>query len=227
MKEFVAISDIHNQYLPTKWKLTPADVLIFCGDYSILNKPSISDHYKFIKFLNEISSDYDKVIIIAGNHDLLFEKNKKLAVDMINENCNNVIYLENKSFTYEGIKIYGTPVQKEFNNWAFNINEEKRKTYYSNIPKDTDILITHAPPYDILDGAKRKFLFRGKPVEYLEPVGCKILRQNVLRVSPKYHIFGHIHESYGNMEIDGINFINCSLLDNMYCMKNKPVRFTI
>ena len=50
------------------------------------------------------------------------------------------------------------------------------------IPEDTDIVITHGPPYGILDK-----IYNG------QSVGCKILLNVIERVKPKVHIFGHIH----------------------------------
>ena len=42
-------------------------------------------------------------------------------------------------------------------------------------------------------------------------------------VKPKYHLFGHAHEAYGEETIDGITFSNgSSLHDNYYEACHKP-----
>ena len=60
--------------------------------------------------------------------------------------------MENESVEILGLKIYGSPYSPEFCNWAFSINpDDESKQMWDKIPKDTDILITHGPPYKILD----------------------------------------------------------------------------
>ena len=79
------------------------------------------------------------------------------------------------------------------------------------IPKDTDVLITHTPPHGILDGAKR--------------YGCELLRKTFDdgELQPIYHFFGHIHEGYGVLERDGTRFVNASTCDVRY----RPVQAAV
>lgn len=121
----------------------------------------------------------------------------------------NCIYLEDSSVTIGGIKIYGSPHQPPFHDWGFNREEEEIKELWSGIPGDTDILITHGPPHDILD-----MCYSGVKA------GCKHLKREIFeRVKPKHHIFGHIHEASGRLEQAGIDFINASSCNLRY----KPV----
>ena len=66
------------------------------------------------------------------------------------------------------------------------INGTELEKKWKLIPDDTDILVTHGPPYKILD-----------KTDSGEEPGCKLLANRVAVVKPKVHIFGHIHESYG------------------------------
>ena len=84
------------------------------------------------------------------------------------------------------------------------------------IPEDTQILLTHGPAYGYLDT-----VING------EHVGCRDLLQKVLAVKPKVHIFGHIHESFGNIVRSNIRFINACQLNEQYEMANKPVVFDL
>jgi len=105
-------------------------------------------------------------------------------------------------------------VQKIFNNWAFNRTEEKMKQHWEGIPDNTDVLITHSPPYMIRD-------FATYSDEY---VGSPSLRDEVLnRIRPKIHCFGHIHLEYGITELNGIKFVNASCLNERYEYVNKPI----
>jgi len=60
----------------------------------------------------------------------------------------NCTYLEDSSVTIEGYKIHGSPWTPEFCGWAFMLeNEKDMLKKWKMIPDDTDILITHGPPY--------------------------------------------------------------------------------
>jgi hypothetical protein len=55
-----------------------------------------------------------------------------------------------------------------------------------------DILLTHGPPYGILD----------QVIGSRESVGCKHLYRAVERARPALHVFGHIHEGYGARRVE-------------------------
>ena len=78
-----------------------------------------------------------------------------------------------------------------------------------------DVLITHCPPYGILD------------VVDGEHQGSSSLMERVMQIKPKYHIFGHIHEGYGKYEENGTTFLNVSVLDSWYRMLREPVSFEV
>jgi Icc-related predicted phosphoesterase len=83
------------------------------------------------------------------------------------------------------------------------------------IPHDTDVLITHCPPFGILDEVPRQY--------WLENTGCEELRKRVEALRPKLHIFGHIHCSYGEEEQFSTHFVNASNCDESYNPTNAPV----
>jgi Icc-related predicted phosphoesterase len=43
----------------------------------------------------------------------------------------------------------------------------------------------------------------------------------------KAHVFGHIHEAQGIVEKDGVTYVNASILDLYYEVKNPPVILSI
>lgn len=87
--------------------------------------------------------------------------------------------------TVEGLRIYGSPWQPEYGNWAFNLDRgAPLKAKWDLIPEGVDILITHGPPKG----------FGGQTRE--GDVGCDDLLEAVNRVKPLIHVFGHIHEGY-------------------------------
>lgn len=112
--------------------------------------------------------------------------------------ASNMVYLEDEAFQIPAtdvspaLSVYGSPWQPEFYDWAFNYphNGREAEQIWSRIPDATDILITHGPPYDILDQCDDG-----------NKAGCRVLRRNIEeRVRPRLHIFGHVHEGYGKYQ---------------------------
>jgi Icc-related predicted phosphoesterase len=204
------ISDTHNKHKRLA-KLPDADVIIHCGDFT-----SIGQSHEIVNFMQWYSKlPYKHKIIIAGNHDWLFETQRLLALEKVPE---SVIYLEDSGVELEGIKFWGTPVQPPFNNWAFNRHESKLKQHWEAIPDDIDVLITHCPPMTIFDWSIYDNIHTGSPTLY----------HHVLkRIKPQVHCFGHIHGGYGIKVIENTTFINASNLDEDYMCVNNPVLIEI
>lgn len=87
---------------------------------------------------------------------------------------------------------------------------------WEKIPDKLDILITHGPPFRVLD--------QNSIGKY---VGCEDLLERVKVVMPKIHVFGHIHEAHGMVEENGIEFINASSLNEHYKLVNKPIEIEL
>jgi Icc-related predicted phosphoesterase len=51
------------------------------------------------------------------------------------------------------------------------------------------------------------------------------LFKRMMDVKPRYHLFGHAHESYGTLKQNDIVFSNASLLDDHYKMCHPPKLF--
>jgi Icc-related predicted phosphoesterase len=82
--------------------------------------------------------------------------------------------------------------------------------HIQKIPKDTNILITHQPPYCILDSSAQ--------INY----GNRNLLQTILKIQPKYNLFGHIHDAYGIERDNNTCFVNAAILNEHYEISNKP-----
>lgn len=204
------ISDTHQNFPKD---LPKADVIVHTGDYSFLSKRA-SDFDKrkelkeFNEYLGSIKDNYEVIIFTPGNHDFIFEDNFKLAKEYLS----NAIVLVGDSYVHNGIKFYGEPSQPIFFNWAFNDDDKLRDTKYKAIPEDTDVLLTHCPPHEILDLVSNKSYSAG------QHVGCSILRYQVeTRIKPKLHCFGHIHDQKVTIKVkDGIIYSNACIMDDDY-----------
>lgn len=182
--KIVFISDTHAKHGLLKTQDLPeADIIIHAGDISTRGyKHEIEDFLYWYSRLDQ----YKHKIFCAGNHDFFFEADRETAMNLIPE---NVIYLEDSSVVIEGIKIWGSPVSPYFHNWAFNRERGKDiNKYWQNIPNDVDILLTHTPPYNILD----------KTV-YYEYVGCEDLRKGYLKSNPKFMCLAISMKPMGSM----------------------------
>lgn len=206
--KIVCIADTHGSHEEIV-NIPNGDVFVVAGDFT--NNGALYDVVEFSRWMRRIPIEYK--IVVAGNHDWCFENHNKLNARKILKDC-GIIYLQDESVVIDDVKFYGSPWQPKFYNWAFNLPRgnpilEKWKL----IPSDTDVLITHGPPKNILDLNKRDNF----------NCGCEDLREEVLdRIKPKVHIFGHIHQNYGKYVEQGIKFVNAALLNESYCMSYEP-----
>ncbi len=205
-----AISDTHNQHFNNYFNNLPdADVLVHAGDLTIKGTPgeihSVSDWFK------ELATKYKHVVFIAGNHDILFEKHPKVAESYFK--IPNVYYLKESEVVIDGIKFYGAPQTLWFHDWAFNVQPHIIHEHWEDIPSDTDVLITHGPPFGYLDFHRNQHL------------GCSALMDRIKWLNLKAHIFGHIHRDNNEQPIKFGNtlMVNASILDNNYSLKNSPI----
>jgi len=203
--QIVAISDTHGKHRDLQ-PLPKGDVLIHSGDVSRGGtKEQITDFLKWFAAQNHTHK-----IFIAGNHDFFFEQANPEEINSIIPD--GVIYLNDSGMKINGVQFWGSPITPWFNNWAFNRDRgDEIKKHWELIPDDTNVLITHGPPFGILD-----------ETVYGNRTGCEDLLLRVDQVKPKFHIFGHIHEDYGNFKKGETSFVNASVLDDWYVMKNQP-----
>jgi Icc-related predicted phosphoesterase len=207
--KIVAISDTHGKH--KNLILPKGDMLIHAGDVSSRGKEN--EILEFLRWFAQ--TDFKYKIFIAGNHDFYFERFSHEIISQLIPS--NVIYLNDSGIEIESINIWGSPISPWFYDWAFNRHRgEDIKKHWNKIPQNTDIIITHGPVYGILDKTSRN-----------ENVGCKDLLGKVEALNPKFHICGHIHEAYGYIKYSNTEFINASVVDENYNLRNKPVVFEI
>jgi Icc-related predicted phosphoesterase len=211
------ISDTHNKHNELTRDMIGGDILIHAGDIS-----SVGYLYQVRNFLEWFDKQpYTHKIFIAGNHDFCFETHisENAVVDILNK-FGDVTYLMDNSVEIEGVKIYGSPWQARFYDWAFNLdrNSNELNSKWELIPDDTDILITHGPAWGYVD----------KVIGKTESLGCELLVRHIKdRVKPTLHVCGHIHSGRGH-RFDGVtNFINASVLDEEYNYRYKPLNITL
>ncbi len=206
--KIVAISDTHT--LHAGIAVPEADVLVHTGDFTGSGTP-----LETLNFLNWYEKQPHKhKIIVLGNHERGFEKNWNLLTSFIPD---SITLLHDSSIVIDGLKFYGSPWQPEFCNWAFNLprNGPELKAKWDAIPDNTDVLLTHGPPHGILDEVRYAL---GNRV-----LGCEMLRKRIDNLNLKAHIFGHIHDSYGQTKSINTQFVNASICTEHYEPINDPI----
>ena len=181
------LSDTHGCHHRLK-DLHEADILVHSGDFTMNGSEQ-----EVIDFLNWFCDlDYPHKILICGNHD------DCLYGATINGLDNNVHYLCNSGIELYGLRFYGVPM------FMADCITERQSLNYAKIPIDTDVLITHAPPFGILDFDDN--------INY----GSEELLSCLNAVKPRMHLFGHIHAQHGMMVYNGIIFSNGAIMNADY-----------
>jgi hypothetical protein len=219
------ISDTHSKHKQLDADLPGGELLIHAGDFmnSGYGAYEAEDFFTWFDNIN----NYDTKVLIAGNHDRWMQDRSDDAHGILT-GYKTIEYLldddltlyydgHNGDFPEDNVRIYGSPWQPEFCDWAFNLprNGEEMKAKWDAIPHNTDILITHGPPFGYLD------IPGGQSIR----VGCEMLRYRVDEIKPKIHVFGHIHGGHGYYFNGHTHFFNASVLNERYSYANKPFHF--
>lgn len=201
------VTDMHG-YLP---QIPECDLLLIGGDIvpTTMHDPSMSAIWmesNLRYWVNELAKRM-KVIAVAGNHDFIFQEQPEDVPEM------DWTYLQDEGTEFEGLKIWGTPWQPYFYDWAFNLYEPDLVKKWALIPNDTDILLLHGPPHGYGDFSEYGNVHTGSPG----------LLEKILEIKPKLAVAGHIHSGYGRYNIGDTIFVNASHVNEKYKPQNKPV----
>jgi predicted phosphohydrolase len=211
MTKLVCISDTHSYH--RKVVVPDGDILICAGDITWRGELTIIAD--FCNWLQELP--HSNKVVVFGNHELDTQSgpNRGVALQMVKDA--GAIYLEDSGCKINELEIYGSPYQPYFNDWEYNLPRDGKelREKWNQIPETVSVLVTHGPPYGVLDGVDRVH----------EPQGCKLLKKRVKELSNlKLHVFGHMHKSGGQMlEIVGVKYVNAAICDDSYSPCRKPV----
>lgn len=126
-------------------------------------------------------------IFVQGNHDWIW-------LDRLN--YDKLYQLNNSSITINNYKFYGFPNIPHMKQWNNYTEYTKFGEILNKIPIDTNILVTHTPPKDILDYTNH---------DQAGHTGIENLREKIRQTKIKLHLFGHVHESNGIIVDDNDN----------------------
>jgi predicted phosphodiesterase len=216
------LSDTHTKHRYCENDLPGGDLLIHAGDFMNSGYNPI-EAMEFFRWFDEIDN-YDFKVFIAGNHDRWMQDKSEESRGILT-GYKTIEYLQDDWMivgdsdphdpNVNTAKIYGSPWQPEFYNWAFNLprNGEELKSKWDMIHEDTDILITHGPAWGFLDDVE------GNRNVHL---GCELLAERIKQIKPKIHICGHIHSGYGHYYDGHTHYFNASVLNERYSYSHLP-----
>ena len=163
-----AFSDTHGKHRELKVPEN-VDIVICAGD--AVEDNLVGDEYDdFIEWFASLPCKWK--IFVPGNHELSFELDQADGI-IQRMTDKGIIVLEDAIEDGDGVIIGSI---------GHNVMIAQE-----DIPTDIDILVTHYPPYGILD----------------EGMGSTEILNFVLNSQPKYHLFGHIHSTSGQKIIFG------------------------
>lgn len=198
----VLISDTHMTH--GRIDVPAGDILIHAGDSTKRGTaPQLREVAEFMA-----AQPHAHKVIIAGNHDFGLQEDLGLGRTLFGE-----AYLCDAEARFGDVRVWGSPWQPWFYDWAFNLQRgEPLREKWDLIPEGTDVLVTHGPPQGILDRTVMG-----------QDVGCEELLLAAMRVRPRVHVFGHIHEAYGTRRVGDTLFVNASTCTLAYQPDNAPI----
>ncbi|KAH7631454.1 Metallo-dependent phosphatase-like protein [Sordaria sp. MPI-SDFR-AT-0083] len=188
------------------------DIVIHAGD--ITNSSALSEFSLCLSYLRQLPAQLK--LIIAGNHDFTLDlpvysqyvatqsnsalgnltRRKGLgevgeAKRLLEEaRKDGIFYLEEGTHTFDlangaRLVVYASPATPAFGSQGFQYTAEEGHVF--EIPEEADLVVSHGPPRGVLDVSR---LTR-------QSCGSVELWERVREVTPKLHVFGHIHEAWG------------------------------
>lgn len=203
----IFISDTHSQTN----EVLDGDVLVHCGDLTMMGRTK--EYKKTFGWLNSLP--HKRKLFVFGNHD--FRQDLKYAEKY--KGSLELLYPHNV-IEVDGVRFTGLPYVTGLSAWEYNFDEDALSRIVDEVVasvKKADVLVTHSPPYGILDEC---LVGRHMQNHFYGHVGVKAYQGMAARLGAKIHAFGHIHEEGGTIkEVSGIKYVNASSLDDDYRIK--------
>jgi predicted phosphodiesterase len=202
------LSDTHE--LHRSADVPACDLLIHAGDWTFFSR-RLDQIEDFNEWLGEQHAPLGR-ILCPGNHETYLERDPSLK-----SLTSNGKVLISEPYDIHGLKLFATSVVPLLGTGFGIASAEERSRIYAQIPIETDVLISHGPPYGILDCAPGDSTHQG----------CRELLKAVRRIRPKLHVFGHVHTGFGLYETEHTLFVNAALLGPHGDIENRPVMLSM
>ena len=187
------------------------DVLIHAGDAT--SDGTLPETEAFLEWF--CAQPHETKIYVPGNHDPAFAFARIRR--FLEKKYPAVRVLIDQALWLHGIRIYGAPwlsaLMTEQEHFWIGATSALLKEKWNAIPDNTGILVTHGPPFRMLD--------KNESGQY---VGDPVLADRLKGLSAlRLHIFGHVHSSHGIRKKDNVLSVNAAMCSSDYHLANTPV----
>ena len=206
MASLCIVADTHRKH--RELTIPECDILIHCGDFC-------SFQHEDEKTLDDVDVWFAEaparhVICVGGNHDFLLQSREFRFA--------HATFLEDRGVEIAGLSIYGSPWCPDLSGFAYYATNEQLIESWRKIPSGVDILVTHTPPFGYLD----------VPTSGYVHLGCPHLHDELRRIKPRMHVFGHVHASHGEHTEAGIRFVNAAIVGGRnFEVRHAPTMVTL
>jgi Icc-related predicted phosphoesterase len=190
MASLCIVADTHRKH--RELMIPECDILIHCGDICSFEQDDEKTLDDADIWFAEARAKH--VVCIGGNHDFLLQSREFRFA--------HATFLEDRVVEIDGLSIYGSPWCPELSGFAYYASKDQLIERWKEIPTGIDVLLTHTPPYGFLD----------TPTSGDVHLGCPHLRDELKRIKPRLHAFGHIHASHGTLTEGGTQFVNAAVV---------------
>jgi Icc-related predicted phosphoesterase len=190
MKSLCIVADTHRKH--RELLIPECDLLIHCGDFCSFRREEERTLADADIWFAEAPAKH--VVCIGGNHDFLLQSREFRFA--------HATFLEDRTVEIGGLLIHGSPWCPDLSGFAYYATNEQLIEKWRMIPSGIDVLITHTPPFGILDIPSSGGIH----------LGCPHLRAELNRIRPKLHVFGHVHASHGTHFENGTRFVNAAVV---------------
>lgn len=224
--EILAFSDCHGKLpdIPDVGHETLCIVGDICPDFRPVGKPAGNASQfqwvkeKFVPWIKAIT--IKNKVVVFGNHDWFSTVPE--YVDELRKLLPDVHFLFDSAVTIDGVNFWGSPRTTSFRGWAWETPEEELKQVYAGIPVNTNVILSHSPPFgDCDNGLGSKALANW--------VGCNYVDGST---SIRLLLCGHIHEGHGKTLKNKAHsypliIANVTLVDREYNTVYTPQDFSV
>ena len=206
MASICIVADTHRQHRALT--IPECDLLIHCGDFCSFEREDAATLADADAWFAEAPAKH--VVCVGGNHDFMLQSREFQFT--------HATFLEDSGTEVDGLTIYGSPWCPDLSLFAYYANEELLIERWRQIPAGIDILITHTPPHGFLD----------VPSSGDVHLGCPHLRDELHRIQPRLHAFGHVHASHGTHRDGGTQFVNAAVVGGrQFEVRHAPTLVTL
>lgn len=215
----VVTSDTHFGFNNESGLIPDGDVLIHCGDVMYTGYPD--EWYDVVKSFGALPHKHK--YLVPGNHDFHIQNYEGIAKAELRRQAKTKVILPNDPIVTlpNGMTVMGVPFVTGLYGWAYCRGEEWLLDWLKGWDFVPDIMVTHAPVFGVLDAVDPD----ADTVQARQCVGSLAYNRWLLSLDkpPSFWFCGHIHESYGEVHMNGCSFYNVAMCDRNYKQVNQAV----